>query len=63
MMGLTLRTPVTAIDKMTDAPPIEGSRVDAREAADLLQGAASVGVVCQAGEVEHAPLGVLKRIM
>jgi bifunctional oligoribonuclease and PAP phosphatase NrnA len=37
---------VTAIDKMTDAPPIAGSRVDAREAADLLEGAASVGVVC-----------------
>ncbi|MEN3317501.1 MAG: hypothetical protein V7643_902, partial [Mycobacterium sp.] len=29
-------TPVTAIDKMTDAPVIEGTRVDARQAADLL---------------------------
>jgi bifunctional oligoribonuclease and PAP phosphatase NrnA len=45
-MGLTLRTPVTALDKMTDAPPIEGSRVDARQAADLLDAAATVSVVC-----------------
>src|SRR5882762_3999766 len=45
-MGLTLRTPVTAIDKMTDAPPIEGVRVDARQAADLLNAAATVSVVC-----------------
>ena len=45
-MGLTLRTPVTAIDKMTDAPPIEGARVDARQAADLLDAAATVCVVC-----------------
>jgi len=39
-------TPVTAIDKMTDAPVIEGSRVDARQAADLLGAAATVSVVC-----------------
>src|ERR1700704_987509 len=45
-MGLTLRTPVTAIDKMTDAPPIEGVCVDARQAADLLNTAATVSVVC-----------------
>src|SRR3954469_13997006 len=45
-MGLTLRTPVTAIDKMTDAPVIEGTRVDARRAADLLDAAATVSVVC-----------------
>jgi len=45
-MGLTLRTPVTAIDKMTDAPPIEGLRVDARQAAGLLEAAATVSVVC-----------------
>jgi hypothetical protein len=37
---------VTAIDKMTDAPPIEGVRVDARQAADLLDAAATVSVVC-----------------
>jgi phosphoesterase RecJ-like protein len=43
---LTLRTLVTAIDKMTDAPPIEGTRVDARQAADLLDAATTVGVVC-----------------
>src|SRR3954464_4925349 len=39
-------TPVTAIDKMTDAPVIEGTRVDARRAADLLDAAATVTVVC-----------------
>src|SRR4051812_11373829 len=39
-------TPVTAIDKMTDAPVIEGTRVDARQAADLLDAAATVSVVC-----------------
>src|SRR3954449_9044559 len=39
-------TPVTAIDKMTDAPVIEGTRVDARQAADLLDAAESVSVVC-----------------
>src|SRR5258708_28851355 len=37
---------MTAIDKMTDAPPMEGSRVDARQAADLLNAAATVSVVC-----------------
>ena len=37
---------MTAIDKMTDAPPIEGVRVDARQAADLLNAAATVSVVC-----------------
>jgi bifunctional oligoribonuclease and PAP phosphatase NrnA len=37
---------MTAIDKMTDAPPIEGSRVDARQAADLLDATATVSVVC-----------------
>src|SRR6202171_4219982 len=31
---------------MTDAPPIEGVRVDARQAADLLNAAATVSVVC-----------------
>src|SRR5882757_9980959 len=31
---------------MTDAPPIEGTRVDARQAANLLDAAASVSVVC-----------------
>src|SRR5262249_32900325 len=31
---------------MTDAPPIDGLRVDARQAADLLDGAATVSVVC-----------------
>src|SRR6201991_2067389 len=31
---------------MTDAPPMEGTRVDARQAADLLAAAATVGVVC-----------------
>ena len=41
-----LRTPLTAIDKMTDAPPIEGARVDARSAADLLASAATISVVC-----------------
>jgi bifunctional oligoribonuclease and PAP phosphatase NrnA len=41
-----LRTPVTAIDKMIDAPVIEGARVDARSAADLLAGSATVSVVC-----------------
>ena len=46
MTGLTLRTLVTAIDKMTDAPPIEGLRVDARQAAGLLEAAATVSVVC-----------------
>jgi phosphoesterase RecJ-like protein len=45
MTGLTLRTPVTAIDKMTDAPPIHGTRVDARQAAGLLDAAATVSVV------------------
>src|SRR3954452_11792352 len=39
-------TPVTAIDKMTGAPVIEGTRVDARQAADLLDAAATVSVVC-----------------
>ncbi len=37
---------MTAIDKMTDAPPMEGSRVDARQAADLLDATATVSVVC-----------------
>src|SRR5258708_33822894 len=37
---------MTAIDKMTDAPPMEGSRVDARQAANLLDAAATVSVVC-----------------
>ena len=37
---------MTAIDKMTDAPPMEGSRVDARQAADLLDASATVSVVC-----------------
>ena len=40
---------MTAIDKMTDAPPIEnaaGVRVDARQAAELLDAAATVSVVC-----------------
>ena len=37
---------MTALDKMTDAPPMEGSRVDARQAADLLDAAATVSVVC-----------------
>jgi len=37
---------VTAIDKMTDAPPIAGVRVDAAQAAKLLDAAASVVVVC-----------------
>ncbi len=46
LTGLTLRTPMTAIDKMTDAPPMEGSRVDARQAADLLDASATVSVVC-----------------
>jgi phosphoesterase RecJ-like protein len=41
-----LRTPVTAIDKMTDAPPVTGLRVDAQQAADLLDAAATVSVVC-----------------
>ena len=41
-----LRTPLTAIDKMTEAPPIEGARVDARSAADLLASATSISVVC-----------------
>src|SRR4051812_28993608 len=39
-------TLVTAIEKMTDAPVIEGSRVDARQAAGLLDSAATVSVVC-----------------
>ena len=43
---MTLRTPVTAIDKMTDAPPIEGTRVDAGQAANLLGAANTVSVVC-----------------
>src|SRR5204862_5276880 len=46
MTGLTLMTPVTAIDKMTEAPPIAGARVDARQAAELLEAAATVSVVC-----------------
>jgi len=37
---------MTAIDKMTDAPPMTGSRVNARQAADLLDATATVGVVC-----------------
>ena len=37
---------MTAIDKMADAPPMEGSRVDARQAADLLDASATVSVVC-----------------
>ena len=37
---------MTAIDKMTDAPPIESVRVDAREAAALLEAASTVAVVC-----------------
>src|SRR3984893_316863 len=37
---------MTALDKMTDAPPMAGSRVDARQAADLLDAAATVSVVC-----------------
>jgi len=37
---------MTAIDKMADAPPMEGSRVDARQAADLLDACATVSVVC-----------------
>src|SRR3954454_13916627 len=39
-------TPLTAIDKMGEAPVIEGLRVDARGAADLLDAAATVTVVC-----------------
>ena len=39
-------TPVTAIDKFIYASPIAGARVDAREAADLPDAAATVGVVC-----------------
>src|SRR5258705_591707 len=46
MTGLTLRTPVTAIDKMTDVPTMEGTRVDGRQAANLLDAAATVSVVC-----------------
>jgi phosphoesterase RecJ-like protein len=41
-----LRTPVTAIDKMTDAPVIAGVRVDAGEAAELLDAAVTVSVIC-----------------
>ena len=41
-----LRRPLTAIDKMTDAPVIEGARVDARSAADLLASATTISVVC-----------------
>ena len=37
---------MTAIDKMTDAPPMEGARVDARSAADLLGSAVTISVVC-----------------
>ena len=37
---------MTAIDKMIDAPVIQGARVDARSAADLLAGSATVSVVC-----------------
>lgn len=36
---------MTAIEKMTDAPPINGARVDARQAAELLDAAATVSVV------------------
>ncbi|TFV54989.1 bifunctional oligoribonuclease/PAP phosphatase NrnA [Mycobacterium sp. PS03-16] len=39
-----LRTPVTAIDKTTDAPA--GTRVDAFRAADMLAAATTVSVVC-----------------
>src|SRR3954468_2053367 len=46
MTGLTLMTPVTAIDKMTEAPPIAGARFDARPGAELLEAAATVSVVC-----------------
>ncbi|MFG1929712.1 bifunctional oligoribonuclease/PAP phosphatase NrnA [Mycobacterium sp. NPDC048908] len=41
-----LRTPVTATDKMTDAPALTGLRVDARAAADLLDAATTISVVC-----------------
>ncbi len=44
-MGLTLRTPVTAIDESTDAHTAR-RRVDARGAADLLDAADPVSVVC-----------------
>jgi phosphoesterase RecJ-like protein len=39
-------TTVTAIDKMTDASVVEGTRVDALQAADLVDAAATVSVVC-----------------
>jgi phosphoesterase RecJ-like protein len=44
-MGLTLRTPVTAIDKSTDASAV-GNRVDAHGAADLLEASDTISVVC-----------------
>ncbi|OBF36685.1 phosphoesterase [Mycobacterium sp. ACS1612] len=37
---------MTAIDKMTDAPPVTRLRVDARQAAKLLDAATTVSVVC-----------------
>lgn len=43
--SLTLRTPVTAIDRATDAPEV-GARVDAHGAAELLAAADTVSVVC-----------------
>src|SRR6516164_1247389 len=43
--GETLRTPLTAIDPKTDAA-LTGQRVDAKGAAELLDAAGSVSVVC-----------------
>jgi bifunctional oligoribonuclease and PAP phosphatase NrnA len=42
---MTLRMPVTAIDSTTEVAPV-GDRVDARQAAGLLEAAATVSVVC-----------------